>query len=416
MKNKIVLISLILSSVLFAGSLSMQESIDKSIQNYPDIKSFKLKVTQSKKSYDAAFSDYLPQVNLQAEYNPTQTFVLPVNGTFATKDDNSWSAGVFLKQKIWDFKKTSSKVEASKFDEEISKLSLKDAQALLVYKVKSLYLQMILQQEAVKVREKDLEAKQAYYEQSKALVEQGLKTKAYASRFLASVYDAKDNLAIAHALYEKAKVSLSLYMGEDIEPDVELETNLIKQDYNLAVNLEENVWSNNYQLKIDLKSINKNTLLHKSAKASHYGSLDGYASYKHIDSLDDYDSKLVGVALTIPLYTGGRTSADEQKAQISTQISKQSQASRVLALKEELSNLVLDIKRYDYTILAKKAQIDAANESKDVLEARYKEGLSTYIEVLDTITVVLNAELGLLQTYYSKSMSINQIQYLEGKI
>jgi len=416
MKNKILLITLMLSSILSAQSLSMKECIDKSIQNHPDIKSFKLKVTQSKKSYDASFSDYLPQVNLQAQYNPVQTFALPINGTFATEDDDSWSAGVFLKQKIWDYKKTSSKVEASKYDEDISKLSLKDAQALLVYKVKSLYLQMILQQEAILVRKKDLEAKDAYYEQSKALVEQGLKTKADSSRFLASVYEAKDNLAIAYAFYEKAKVSLSLYMDEEIDNDVELENNLIRQDYNFGFDLEDIVLHNNYQLKIDSKSIDKNTLLHKSAKASHYGSLDGYASYNHIDSLGDYDSKLIGVSLTIPIYTGGRTSADEQKAQISTQISKQSQASKKLELKEELSSLLIDIKRYNNTILAKKAQINAANESKDVLEARYKEGLTTYIEVLDTISVVLNAQLDLLQTYYSKSMSINQIQYLEGKI
>ena len=416
MKKNILLISFILTSILSAQNLSMQECIDKSIQNHPDIKSFELKIKQSKKSYDSAFSDYLPQINLQAEYNPLQTFALPVNGSFATKDEDSWSAGVFLKQKIWDFKKTSSKVKASKFDEDISKLSLKEAQALLVYKVKSLYLQMVLQEEAVKVRQKDLEAKVAYYEQSIALVKQGLKTKADSSRFLASVYEAKDNLAIANALYEKAKVSLSLYMGEEIEDGVELQSSLIKQDYYFNFDIQREVLDNNYQLKIDAKSINKNILLHKSAKASHYGSIEGFASYNHIDSLNDYDSKLVGVSLNVPIYTGGRTSADEQKAQISTQISKQAQASKKLVLKEELSGLIIDIKRYDNTIAAKKAQIDAANESKDVLEARYKEGLSTYIEVLDTISVVLNAELGLLQTYYSKSMSINQIQYLEGKI
>ena len=416
MKKKILLFSFILSTVISANTLSMQECIEKSIQNHPDIKSFKLKIRQSKKSYDSAFADYLPQIDMQAEYDPIRTFALPVNGNFQTEDEDQWSAGVFLRQKIWDFKKTSSKVKASKFDEDISKLSLKEAQALLVYKVKSLYLQMVLQQEAIKVRQKDLEAKVAYYEQSKALVKQGLKTNADASRFLASVYDAKDNLAIAHALYEKAKLSLSLYMGEHIESNIGLENKTIKQDYYFNENIENDVINHNYQLKIDSKSIDKNILLHKSAKASHYGSLDGFASYNHIDSLGDYDDKLIGISLTIPIYSGGRTSADEQKAQISTQISKQAQASKVLAIKEELSGLLIDIKRYDNTIAAKKAQIDAANESKNVLEARYKEGLSTYIEVLDTVSVVLNAKLGLLQTYYSKSMSINQIEYLKGKI
>ena len=275
---------------------------------------------------------------------------------------------------------------------------------------------MILQKEAILVRKKDLEAKEAYYEQAKALVKQGLKTNADASRFLSSVYAAKDDLAIAYAYYDKAKTSLSLYMGETIEDNVDLENSLIKQNYDLNTDAQTQVLNNNYGLKINRQTINKNMLLHKSAKATHYGSVDAYASYNYIDSLSDYDSTLVGISLTIPLYSGGKTVAEEEKAQLSTLIAKENQDSKILALKEELSGLIIDIKRYNNTILAKQAQIDASNETKDVLEARYKEGLTTYIEVLDSVSVVLNAELGLLQTYYSKSLAINRIEYLEGKI
>lgn len=416
MIKRILIINVVLSSLLGAQSLTMQESIDKALSNHPDIKSFELKIYKSKKSYRSAFSDYMPQITAQANYNPTETFVFPSNGSFQTIDDDAWGAGVSLKQMIWDFKKTSSKVEATQLDEDISTLSLKEAQALLVNKVKSLYIQMILQEEAIKVRKKDLEAKEAFYEQAEALVQQGLKTNADASRFLSSVYAAKDDLAIAYSLYEKAKVSLSLYMGENIEDDVELENELIKRNYKVENRLEKEVINNNYQLQIENQNIYKNILLHKSAKASHYGSIDAYASYNHLDTLNSYDSTLVGLTLTIPLYSGGRVSAQEQEAQISTQIAKEAQASKVLNLKEELSGLVIDIKRFDNTIAAKQAQINSANETKKVLEARYKEGLTTYIEVLDAVSVVLNAELGLLQTYYSKSLAINQIEYLKGNM
>ena len=416
MRKNILILSIILSSILQAQMLSMQESIEKSLLNHPDIRSFELRVHKSKKSYKSAFADYLPQINAQANYNPTETFAFPANGSIATTDDDAWGAGISLKQKIWDFKKTSSKVEAAKFDEDISSLSLKEAQALLIYKVKSLYMQMILQEEAIKVRKKDLEAKEAFYAQAKALVQQGLKTNADASRFLSSVYAAKDEVAIAYSLYDKAKTSLSLYMGENIENNIELENELIKRDYKVEISLEKKVINNNYQLQIENQNIYKNILLHKSAKASHYGSIDAYASYNHLDTLNSYDSTLVGVELTIPLYAGGRTSAQEQEAQISTQIAKETQASKILDLKEELSGLVIDIKRFDNTIAAKQAQINSANETKKVLEARYEEGLTTYIEVLDAVSVVLNAELGLLQTYYSKSLSINRIEYLKGNI
>ena len=416
MKKKLLLMHLLFACGLYADTLTLQESINKTLTNHPDIKSFVLKIKQSQKNYNASFADYLPQINLQAEYNPLQTYALPVNGTFHTIDDDSWSAGVNLKQKIWDFSKTSSKVEASKVDEDISKLSFKEAKVLMAYKVKSLYELMVVQKEAIKVRQKDLQSKKAFYDQAKALVKQGLKTKADASRFLSSVYIAQDNLAIAKASYEKAKTSLSLYMGDKIKDNIKLESNVIKKKYNFDKNIQKEIIKSNYQVKIDALNIDKNRLLHKSAKASHYGSLDLVASYTHLDTLNSYDSKFIGISLNIPLYSGGRMSAEAQKAKIGTQIAQEKKASKILALKEELTSLVIDIKRYNKTIEAKKAQLNAANSTKKVLEARYKEGLATYIEALDAASLVLNAKLGVLEAYYSKSIAINRIEYLKGKI
>ena len=415
--KKLSYINLLLFALTLQGeTLTLQESIDKTLQNHPDIKVFALKVKQSQTGYKTARSDYLPQVNLSAEYNPTQTYALPVNGKFQTVNDTYWSLGASLKQKIWDFSKTSLQIEASRRDEELSKLSLQDLKVLLASKVKSLYELMVVQSEAIKVRKTDLHVKEAYYAQAKALFEQGLKTEADTSRFLSAVYTAKDNLAIAKASYEKAKNSLSLYMGEKIPDDVNLQREIIKKDRNFSKDTAKEVLNTNNELKIYSETIQKNELLHKSAKAAHYGSFDLLASYNRIGSLNLYDTQLVGVALTIPLYAGGRLSAQTQNAQIGMQIAKEQKASKVLALKEEISNLLLDIQRYDETIEAKKALLDSAKSTQRVLEGRYKEGLSTYIEVLDAVSVVLDAELGLLQAYYEKTLSIDRIDYLKGKI
>ncbi len=416
MQKKLLLTSLLFCASLGAETLTLESAIERTLQNHPDIKSFELKVKQSHSSYRSAYADYLPQVNLQANYNAVQTFVFPVNGSFNTVDNDGWSAGASLKQKIWDFSKTSSKVDASKIDESISKLSLHDLQALLVYKVKSFYELMIVQNEAIAVRKKDLEAKEAYYSQAKALVEQGLKTEADASRFLSSVYIAKENLSLASASYLKAKNSLSLYMGEKIAEDVILESSILKENPKYDISLENFIFANNIQLKIEKKNIEKNQLLHKSAKAAHYGSIDGVASYIHVDSLNSYDSKLLGITINLPLYSGGRTSAEAQKAAIASQIAQEQKASLELLLKEEIESLLIDISSYNKTIDAKKAQLLSSQETKKVHDARYNEGLSTYLEVLDATTVVLSAELGLLEAYYSRSIAINRLEYLKGKI
>jgi outer membrane protein TolC len=82
--KKILCINLLLTLGLNAQTLSLEESINKTLSNHPDIKTFALKVTQSQTGYRSARADYLPQVNLSAEYDPLKTYVFPFNGAFHT--------------------------------------------------------------------------------------------------------------------------------------------------------------------------------------------------------------------------------------------------------------------------------------------------------------------------------------------
>ena len=411
---KKVLLGIVLLYGAGAWALTLQESIEKALANHPDIKTFLLKYKQSQKKVSASRSAYLPQINLQAQYDATRTFVFPQNGAFHTKDDSGWNAGGVLTQKIWDFGKTLNLIDASKKDVRIAELSLEEAKALLVYRVKVLYGMMVVQKEAIVVMQKDLEAKEAYYKQAQALVKQGLKTNADATRFLSSVYAAKERLTAAKSAYEKAKNTLSLYMGEAIKDDVELQSDTLYKKPVLT-DVEQKVLANNYQLKITKENIAKSTLLHKASKDAHYGSLDAVASYTHFDTLNTYDATNAGVVLRIPLYSGGKISAEAQQARIATQIAKEQEASKKLAIKDEIEALLIDINHYNQTIAAKKAQYDAAKATKAVLDARYKEGLGTYIEILDAQATMLAAKLGLLEAYYNRSTAIAKIDYLQGK-
>jgi len=156
-------------------------------------------------------------------------------------------------------------------------------------------------------------------------------------------------------------------------------------------------------------------LAYKATKATHYGSLDAVASYTKQNTLNEYDSTLVGVSYKIPLYSGGRTSALVEQSHLSKQSAVAAFNSKELALKEEFAILMIDIERYEKTIQAKESQIKASEQTQTVLEARYKEGLATYIEILDASSLTLNAKLGLIQAIYEKSSALHKIEYLQGK-
>ncbi len=416
MTHRIVIGIIVATGLLSAQTLTLKKAIAKTLTHHPDVKTFMLKVQQAEQGYNAAYADYLPQIDLSATFAPTQTFALPVNGQFETVDEKTWNAGVTLHQKVWDFQKTTSLIKASKIDEDIAKLSLAEVKALLAYKVKTLYELLVVQKEAVIAREKDLETKRAFYKQANALVRQGLKTHVDASRFLSSVYAAEDTLASAKAAYDKAKVSLSLYMGVKLPETLELDKSSIKRHIRLGKQLEHEVLERNYQMRMKRRDIEKNKLLHKASAAAHFGSIDLVASRVRNSNLNIYNTDYVGVSYNIPLFHGGKLTAEEQQAKIGYQIAKEQTASEALALKEELRGLMIDIRRYEKTIRAKKAQLATAKKSQKVLEARYKEGLSTYIELLDSTTQVLVAKLDMLEAYYSRSLAIERIDYLKGNL
>jgi len=417
MKKYLFLLTIFIST-LSAQMVTLQECIDKTLSNHPDIKSFMLELSKSEQGEKSARSAYLPHVNFQAQYDVLHTYALPQNGEFNTIEQQGWQAGITLQQKIWDFSQTSSKIDAAQVDTKIASLSVEEAKALMIYKVESLYESALVQKKAIAVFQKDMQTKKELHAQAHALVEQGIKTSSDETRFLSAYYGAKDSLGIAEASYEKALSSLWLMMGEKKLGDIQLQTHL-HTDTSTAnptpEQLSDALLSNNTQLKIYEQNIQKSTFLHNSAKASHYGSLDAVASYTYFDTLNAYDASVIGVVLNIPLYTGGNLSATEQMVSIATSSLKEFKGAKLLALQEELEALLIDLKRYKNTIIAKKSQLEASVATKELINARYKEGLATYLEVLDATTLELSSELGLLEAYFSRTMAQNRIKYLIGK-
>jgi len=397
---------------LHGETLTLQDCIQKALHTHPDIKLFLLQVQRRSREVDAVQADYLPQLSFNAEYDPIRTYVFPTEGIFHTKDSDGWQVGATLRQKIWDFSQTTSRIKGQELQQEIAGLSLQDARALLTYKVKLQYELILVQLKAGMVRKKDFQIKEELYKQAKAMLDQGLKTRADTTRFLSAASMAEDNLSLTGANLSKAKVALSLYIGEAISPEIEFEENSIMPESYPAD--EETILQESPILQSLQKNINKNEMLYRAAKAAHFGSIDAVASYAYQDTLNSYDSTLVGIIFNIPLYSGGRLTAQEEQAIIDRQSAENEYEAKVLSLKEEFERLVIDIKHYGLTIQAKKVQLQAAGQTLEVVNGRYREGLATYIEVLDATALRLDAELGLLQASYDKSSAIHRLEYLQG--
>lgn len=398
---------------LYAKTLTLDGCIETTLQNHPDIKKLSLSSLQSNSLVDIAKADYLPQLNLNAQYNPHNTFTLQQNGTFNTIEDDNFIAEAKVTQKIYDFSKTTSTIEAYEKNKNIAALSLEEAKALLVFSVKNLYNKALFQTKALETRQKDIETKEELYKQAEALVREGLKTKADASSMLSALYNAKDAYATTKAELHKAVATLFLYMGEEADFGVTLQESVPTTLQ--GANALDTIFAKNPSLLGLGEQITRDTLLYNASKAANYGSVDAVASYTYQDSLNEYDTSMVGIGINIPLYSGGRLSAQNEYTRIEKERTKESYRAKKLQLKEQTLTLLADLERYKTTIEAKEALINSSLATKEVVEARYKEGLSTYIEVLDAATTHLQARLGLLEARFALQNIQNNLEYLQGE-
>ncbi|BAF69231.1 TolC family protein [Nitratiruptor sp. SB155-2] len=409
----LVLMSLFAIS-LSAKTLSLQECIDKALKNYPDVKTGRFKAEQAKKDISLQKSSYLPQLSLSAEYDLQRTYVMPQAGQFHTIDNDGWSVGMQVRQKIYDFSQTTNLIKSSKMKKEIAKLRFKDTKALLRYRVKMIYALLLVQKEALEAREKDLLAKKALYHQAQALYAQGLKTQADVHRFYASVKEAEDALAQARADYKKSIATLEALTGLHLSTNIVLDSGILMQKFEVSKDLHT-LLSNNLQTKIAQKDIQATALEAKAAKNVKWGSIDALAQISHVKSLSSYDTTLLGIQYSLPLYTGGKLSAQAQKAKIATLIAKERTESIKRSIIEEHKKIMADLEEIESRIEAQKAQERALIETKKLLNARYKVGLTTYIEVLDAQAAWLHVKLGLLNALYQRAASIFKLEYLNGK-
>jgi outer membrane protein TolC len=269
---------------------------------------------------------------------------------------------------------------------------------------------------AIEVRQNDLLLKEELYKQAKELVNQGLKTQADALSIQSALYLAQENLAVSKADLDKVLKTLSLYMKEEIDPQSIFENTLLNShgDPNRDL-LLKNAQEQNFALKSYLEEIEKNSMLYNASKAQNYGSIDAVAAYSHQDNINEYDTSLIGITYKVPLYSGGRIDAQTQQNRIAKEMAKESYNAKKLLVEEEIETLLIDLQRYKYTLRAKESLIDSSNATKEIVEARYKEGLSTYVEILDAASVNLYAKLGLIEAKFAINKIINRLEYLQGE-
>ena len=101
--------------------------------------------------------------------------------------------------------------------------------------------------------------------------------------------------------------------------------------------------------------------------------------------------------ISVPIFTGGRLAAQEREARALADQARGQYEQTVLAAQRDANNALAGVRLGRDQFVAQATQVRALQQAFAIAQARYRSGISTYLEVLDAQRSLFTAQLALVQ-------------------
>lgn len=211
--------------------MSIDDCVDYAISHNPNILIAKNRIEASKASIGQARANYAPRLTARVSYNHNDN-----SGTrIVNSHENSLGFNVGISEMIWDFGKTTARINMAKYNTESALYDYNWEILDIVYKVRINYFKVLASLAVLDIYEQNVRIQTLNWERTKAMFDEGLKSKIDVVNAEVNLTDAKIQLVEGRNSLEQAVLALknSMYYREDSEFIVKNTENFnfLKSDY-----------------------------------------------------------------------------------------------------------------------------------------------------------------------------------------
>lgn len=224
-------------------TLSIEECVEYAISNDPNIRISANNYEVQKSRVGQAKSDYFPMLGFGTGYNyqysnsSGYTSSSMWRGGGSGNSNGYYQLNASVNQLIWNFGRTTAGVNMQKFNRESAGYDLDYSILQTVYNVKTAYFSVLAALANVDIFERSVRINTLNYERTKAMFEEGLRSKIDVVNAEVYLTDAKTQLIDAQYQYDTAMVNLknSMFYLEDKDFTVENTENFdfLKNNYKM---------------------------------------------------------------------------------------------------------------------------------------------------------------------------------------
>jgi outer membrane protein TolC len=435
MKNKlIVCFSLLLTVVGFsqetAQNFSLQEAIDYALENSRAAKNAERDIEAAKKQKWETTASGLPQLSASIDYQnflKQQVSLIPAsilsendrNNLGLSLDDQftvvfgtkqSVNAFATVNQKIFDgsylvgLQSAIVFLEISKNAKEKTDLDVRKA-------VINAYGNVLLAEESVKILERNIDVLEKNLNETTKIYKNGLGEEESVEQLQITLSGVASNLNNTNRLKDLAYQMLNITLGLDINQNLVLTDNLetltIK---NIELDLlgASNDVGNTIDYKIAKNDKRSKELLLKLEKSKALPTLNaflngGYSAFSNEFSFADSDqswfgSSLLGINLSIPVFSSGARSASTQRARINLEKAKADLTETEQKIKLQIASAKSDYKFSVEDYDNKKQNLNLAERIEKKNQIKFSEGIASSFELRQAQTQLYTAQQEYLQS------------------
>lgn len=415
---------------------TLNDCISYALEHNIQIKQKMVAQQQAEVDTKSSKASLLPSVSFGTDhtlsYRPFSETTTSLTGGTMSQTSNktryNGSYSISANWTVWDGGKNRKNIEYSKLSQEISQYDTQQSINDIQEQIAKIYVQILYEQEAVKVCQGTLDVAKEQEARGKELVEAGKMSRSELAQLTATVANDEYSLVNAQTMVQDYKMQLKqlLEIDNDIDitiPEISDEKAMVTlpayQDvYNAALELRPEIKSN--RLSIDAAdmqiSMAKSGYQPSVSLIANVGTstATGIGTNWNTQFKNNLNNN-IGVSISIPLYDHRQTKSSVEKAQLSKQSSELSLQSAQRQLHSTIEGYWLDAYSAQKKFIAAKASVESNQASFDLVNEQFKEGLKHLAELNTAKNNLLQSQQDKIQSKYTAVLNTVLLKFYGGE-
>jgi outer membrane protein len=399
-------------------SLNLDQCLQTAYENNQTLLQLKERINSAGYKIEEARSGFYPQLSFSGSYtrlgslpefdipaipltidSTTLTFG-PMSASEGAKDNYILTLG--LQQPLFTWRKIRNGYDISRVGLSLAREQYRSSKQEIKYNVVSLFYNIILARELIKVREESITSLQDHLKTVQDRYDKGYASQFDVLRAKVQLANAQPPLVQAKNLYQIATDNLKNLLGVDIKDSLSVEGSLTFDS--LAVNpaqAEDFAFQNRSELKQIDEQKKMGRLSLSLAQAGNKPTVAGAVNFmyqKPYYFIDQWKTNWnVSLALTIPIFDGFLTRSKVREAKSDLKQLDVSENQMKDLIKLQITQAISDLNLAQQNIFSQQDNVNQAKESLRIANVQYQNGVLTNLELLDTEFALTVAETNYLQ-------------------